>query len=93
MSLVASSAGSLVHRLFSTGWGFDWFYYTIIVRPLFWVARVNRSDVLDQPFELTTSTMRGFYRLLSLTQTGRLRSYVVGVAFGAIIAIAVLVFL
>ncbi len=74
------------------GWGFDWLYDRLFVRPYRAAAFADESDVVDRPF-MGMAWLAGYFnRLLSDTQTGRMRDYAVGVAIGAII-VAVLVLL
>ena len=91
---VAPGGGAL-HRFWLAGWGFDWLYDT--------AASSGPSSGWRGSTAATSST--GFYRvialarprrctvLLSRTQTGRVRWYAAGIAVGAVIVIAIVVFL
>ena len=79
-------------RFWHAGWGFDWLYDLIFVRPFYWVARVNRHDVVDDVYSGVAWLSRIFHRLLSYTQTGRLRWYAAGLAGGSVIIVAIAVF-
>ena len=81
-----------LQRLWYAGWGFDWFYNLLFVRPFYWVARVNRHDVVDNVYSGIAWLSRIFHRLLSYTQTGRLRWYAAGLAGGSVIIVAIAVF-
>ena len=85
--------GAKVHRLWFTGWGFDWVYDKCFVQPFIWVARTNKNDFIDSVYTGIAAVTQGAHVLLSLTQTGRLRWYAMGIAAGAVIVIAVVVFL
>ncbi|MCC7499646.1 MAG: NADH-quinone oxidoreductase subunit L, partial [Bryobacterales bacterium] len=37
----------MLHRYWFSGWGFDWLYDRVFVRPFLWAARINRSDFVD----------------------------------------------
>ena len=78
---------------FFAGWGFDWLYDHLFVRPLGWLARVNKNDVVDQPFRGLAGAANAANVLLARTQTGRLRWYAAAVALGAVVVIIVAVFL
>lgn len=80
-------------RLWFIGWGFDWLYDRLLVRPYDWLARVNRRDVVDAVYGAIAYITLGLYLLFSRTQTGKLRQYAAGIALGAIITIAVVIFL
>jgi NADH-quinone oxidoreductase subunit L len=92
-NLALSPGGAAMHRFWLAGWGFDRIYDVLFVRPLVWVARINRSDFLDLPFRgIARASVLG-HRAIALTQTGRVRWYAAGVACGAVILIALVVLL
>ena len=82
-----------VGGFFRSGWGFDRLYDTVFVKPLSWLARVNRNDALDIPFRGLAGAANGAHDVLSRMQSGRLRWYAAAVALGAILVLAVAVFL
>jgi NADH-quinone oxidoreductase subunit L len=82
-----------VGRFLLSGWGFDRLYDRILVRPLNWLARVNKNDALDFPFQGLARAVSGAHRILGKTQTGRLGWYAAAMALGAILVLAVAVFL
>jgi NADH-quinone oxidoreductase subunit L len=92
-SAVRSPVGAALHKLWFAGWGFDRLYDVLLVRPLVWLARVNRADFIDGFYRAIAAAADGLHLVLRLTQTGHVRWYAAGVAFGAIVAIAVLVLL
>jgi NADH-quinone oxidoreductase subunit L len=92
-SLVRTAWGTILHRFWFVGWGFDWLYDHAFVRPYVWVAQTNKRDVVDLFFEALAWLSRAFHRLLSMTQTGRVRWYATGIGIGAVIVIGVAVFL
>jgi len=92
-SLVQTSWGTVLHRLWFAGWGFDWLYGTLIVRPFVWLARINKGDVIDLIYQGIAWLSQALHYLLSLTQTGKVRWYAMGIAVGAVVTIAIVVFL
>jgi NADH-quinone oxidoreductase subunit L len=86
-----STAGSLLTRLWFSGWGFDWLYDRVFVRPFVWLARTGKDDVVDVPYLGLAWLAQALHRLLSRTQTGRVRAYAVGILVGAVIIIALVV--
>ncbi len=82
-TLSESRHGALVRRLWLAGWGFDWIYDTLIVRPFLWAAKVNRDDFIDLLSLGVIWASRGVNRSLTLTQNGKLRWYAAGIAMGA----------
>ncbi len=84
-----SSAGRAVHTFLFNGWGFDWLYDWVFVRPLRAVAFANRRDFIDAFFAGLAGAAACANKGLSATQTGKVRNYVAGVVLGAIIVAAI----
>ena len=82
-----------VHRFWEIGWGFDWLYDRVFVRPLVWFATVNVGDAVDRLYDGLAWTSRAAWRLLSGTQTGRIRWYAAGVTVGAIVITTLVILL
>jgi NADH-quinone oxidoreductase subunit L len=85
--------GRSCQKLWFAGWGFDWLYDRLIVRPFLRLAGMLRSDLLDLFFEGAAWYSGIFHRLLSATQTGGLRWYALWIAGGAVIIIGMVVFI
>jgi NADH-quinone oxidoreductase subunit L len=83
--------GAALHRFWFSGWGFDWLYDHLFVKPYTWLANINRQDIFDLIYTGIAGISRAFHRLFSRTQTGRLRWYAMGIVLGAIITIYVVV--
>jgi NADH-quinone oxidoreductase subunit L len=81
--------GDVLHRLTISGWGFDWLYERLFVRPYTWAARTNEGDVVDVFFTGLGRLSLTLHRLLSLTQNGRVRWYTLALAAGAAIFLLV----
>jgi NADH-quinone oxidoreductase subunit L len=79
-------------RFWSGGWGFDSLYSWLVERPYRWFARVDQTDVVDQPFRGLALAARGLGRALTRSETGRLRWYAMSIVAGAVIVIAVVLF-
>ena len=73
------------------GWGFDWLYDLIFVRPVKWFARVARNDLVDYVVAGIAWLNVAAWRTLSAGQTGRLRAYVAVAGFGIALVLAVVV--
>ncbi|MGH7931494.1 MAG: NADH-quinone oxidoreductase subunit L, partial [Candidatus Binatia bacterium] len=91
--LIATAAGNALQRYWFSGWGFDWLYDTLFVRPYVWAARANKSDIVEQIYRIITDAIRACYAALSATQTGQLRWYAKAIAAGAAVVVAIMVFL
>jgi NADH-quinone oxidoreductase subunit L len=92
-NLVHTTWGTRLHRFWFSGWGFDRVYDQAFVRPYQWLAQANKRDVVDVLFEGIAPPVEWLHRLLSLTQTGQVRWYAAGLGVGAVIVIALAVFL
>ena len=73
------------------GWGFDWVYERVFVRPVKWFARVARNDLVDYVVGGIAWLNVAAWRTLSAGQTGRLRAYVAVAGFGIVLVLAVVV--
>ncbi|MHC4941758.1 MAG: NADH-quinone oxidoreductase subunit L [Planctomycetota bacterium] len=91
--LFRTAIGATLNRFWLLGWGFDWLYDTLVVRPALWIARVLRRDLFDLLYTLISLIMASLYHLFAETVSGRLRLYAWGIAVGAVAAVAILVFL
>ncbi|MGE5365534.1 MAG: NADH-quinone oxidoreductase subunit L [Bacteroidota bacterium] len=87
-----NSVSERLNNFWLGGWGFDRLYDLLFVKPLIWLAQFNKNDHIDLIYSAIAWFSRLMNRLLSFTQTGRLRWYMMGVALGAIITITIVVF-
>jgi NADH-quinone oxidoreductase subunit L len=91
--LIKGFKESSLHDFWFNGWGFDWLYDKVFVIPVVWIAQINKQDFIDKIYAgIAWLTGLGNH-LLSLTQTGKLRWYAMGIVLGAIITITITVFL
>ena len=81
-ALAQSNAGGALKRFFFSGWGFDWLYDNIVVKPVMSLARINKGDIVDWIYRITVAITRGAHHVGSLTQSGRLRWYAANMAVG-----------
>jgi NADH-quinone oxidoreductase subunit L len=88
-----SPVGSVVHQFWFSGWGFDWLDNRFIVQPFVWLASKDKDDFIDLFYDGLARLNVAFYRWLSEVQNGLIRRYVLGVALGAVIVIALVVLL
>ncbi|MCF7805906.1 MAG: NADH-quinone oxidoreductase subunit L [Candidatus Marinimicrobia bacterium] len=82
-----------VRKFLFSGWKFDWLYDKVFIVPLMWFTRVNKSDFVDLLYQGIAMLSQGFNMLFRQTQTGKVRFYAAGIALGAVITIAIVVFL
>jgi NADH-quinone oxidoreductase subunit L len=81
----ANQTGRLLHAFWLSDWGLDWLYDRAFVRPVVWMATVNRRDAVDNAFSGIAWISRSAHYALSRTQTGSLRWYAAVVGAGAVI--------
>ena len=91
--LAGLAPGRMLHRFWFSGWGFDWLYDLLLVRPFVWFARSNKDDFTDLVYLGMIWLTGRFNNLLSLSQKGKVRFYAAGIAFGAVVVVAIAVFL
>jgi NADH-quinone oxidoreductase subunit L len=72
------------------GWGFDWLYTRLLIRPYVFLATLNRRDVLDRTVMSLARAAAGVSRLFSASENGQVRTYAAGVLVGAILLAALL---
>src|SRR5277367_5605034 len=82
-----------LQELWFAGWGFDWIYDRLLVRPFLWVTRQIGRDPADIPIRGLGEIAMFGNRALALTQTGRVRWYAAGLAMGTVAILAVAFFL
>jgi NADH-quinone oxidoreductase subunit L len=82
-----------LRRFLFAGWGFDAAYDLLLVKPWVWLARISRNDVVDYLFRWIAALTRLLHRLLSRTQGGLLRRYLLALALGAAAVLALVVLL
>jgi NADH-quinone oxidoreductase subunit L len=76
-----------------SGFGFDWLYNAVIVRPYIWMTRINKSDVMNWITKGNVYAFRSSNFLLSEIENGNLRWYVGGIAVGAMIFLGMVILL
>ena len=82
------SAGIMAIRNFLfRGWGFDQLYDAVLVKPFLFITRINKMDVFDRLYNGIAQVSLIFNRLLSGSQNGSLRWYIVGVLIGILFII------
>lgn len=92
-ALASSTAGAALHRFWFSDWGMDWLYERLFVVPLVWFARVDKGDFIDGFYTGVAWLNEFAWRVLRRTETGRLRWYAAGIAAGAVVFVAVVLFL
>lgn len=92
-TLAQSGPGRLLSAWWFVAWGFDWLYDLLFVKPYLLICRLLGRDPIDQSIYLAPRLVRGGNALLVRSQTGQVRWYAVSIAGGAVLVLAVLLFL
>lgn len=79
-----------IRNFLFSGWKFDQLYDALFVRPFVFMTRINRSDVFDRLYNAIARAVLESNRILSVSQNGLLRWYVVGVLVGVLFIITLL---
>ncbi len=88
-----AAAGRLASRFLFVGWGFDWLYDRVLIRPFLWLCRTAKDDFIDSCYDGIALLGRLCSLALSSTETGRVRWYAAGIIFGSVVLVAIAVFL
>ena len=75
----------MLHQFWFNGWGVDWLYQQLLVRPWLALARGNKRDLFDHAVTAIAALNRIAYISLAFTQTGRLRWYATSLALGLVL--------
>jgi NADH-quinone oxidoreductase subunit L len=86
--VLALPLAATLRRFWFSGWGMDWLYDTLFVKPFLWLARINRADIVDGIYTFIVAFTRSAHQLVIRSQTGSLRWYAISVAAGLVIVIS-----
>jgi NADH-quinone oxidoreductase subunit L len=78
-----------VQRFWYNGWGFDWLYDALVVRPFKALSSANKNDALDDAYTGLAMLSRGMHRILCISQTGRVRWYAASMGTGVAMLLAI----
>jgi NADH-quinone oxidoreductase subunit L len=73
---------SIINKFFEKGWGFDKLYDIFIVKPVVWLSVIDKDDFFDWWSIGLSRLALLLNRLLSFTQNGKLRWYLMSFAIG-----------
>jgi len=84
-----SPVARAVHRFFFEGWGFDWAYDWLIVKPFKAITYANYRDFIDSIYLGIAAVAGLISKGIAASQTGRVRNYAAGLILGAVIITAI----
>ena len=82
-------ARGFLQQLWLAGWGFDWLYDRLFVRPFQWLTRKSGRDVADVPIETLGDIALLGNQSLRLAQNGRVRWYATALVMGTVAILAI----
>jgi NADH-quinone oxidoreductase subunit L len=85
-------ARGFLQQLWLAGWGFDWLYDRLLVRPFQWLTRKSGSDLADAPIRALGDIALLANRTLRLAQNGRVRWYATALVMGTVAVLAIAFF-
>jgi NADH-quinone oxidoreductase subunit L len=85
-------AQGFLQQLWLAGWGFDWLYDRLFVRPFQWLTRKSGSDVADVPIKTLGDIALLSNQSLRLAQNGRVRWYATALVMGTVAILAIAFF-
>jgi NADH-quinone oxidoreductase subunit L len=85
--LANSTVGKSLGNFWLSGWGIDWLYDHLFVRPYYALANLLKSEPVDGIYGLIVALNQTFNHWLSAAQTGRMRWYLASMVAGLIILI------
>ena len=89
-AISATFSHSRLNRFFEKGWGFDKLYDTIFVRPIVWLSDIDKNDFFDL-WNIGLSRLALLLnRMLSTTQNGKMRWYILSFVIGIAIILTYL---
>ena len=85
--LAYSSLGKSLGEFWFSGWGIDWLYDRLFVKPYYGLANKLKSEPVDALYGLIVTINQTFNQWLSSAQSGRMRWYIASMVAGLILVI------
>jgi NADH-quinone oxidoreductase subunit L len=89
-ALTETFSKSLLNKFFYHGWEFDRIYDILFVRPVVWLSEIDKNDFIDLFNKGIARIVLIVNDFLSTTQNGKLRWYIMALAFGIVFILTVL---
>jgi NADH-quinone oxidoreductase subunit L len=85
--LANSALGKSLGQFWLRGWGIDWLYDHLFVKPYYGLANMLREEPVDAIYGLIVALNQKFNHWLSVAQSGRMRWYLASMVAGLILVI------
>lgn len=82
-----------LYNFFRNGWGFDQLYDNLLVKPIVWLAKVDQRDFIDKFYLGLGKLNFEFNKIARRSQNGSIRWYAIGIVFGALLTLTLILFL
>jgi NADH-quinone oxidoreductase subunit L len=82
---------SRLNIFFEKGWGFDKLYDVLFVKPVVWLSEIDKDDIFDWLNIGVSRLALLTNRLLSITQNGKLRWYLMSFTIGIALILTYLI--
>ena len=87
--MVNSAIGKIMRQFWLSGWGIDWLYERLFVRPYYAFASLLKAEPVDAVYGLVVTFNEALNGWLSQSQTGRMRWYITSMVAGLVVLVAV----
>ncbi|MEY4475259.1 MAG: NADH-quinone oxidoreductase subunit [Pseudomonadota bacterium] len=91
-SIAQSAPGRFFTVWWFHAWGFDWLYHNVFIRPYLWIAGLLQRDPLNALMNTPVWIVRLGNRGLTFSENGQVRWYVASMGLGAVVVLALLLF-
>ncbi len=89
-ALAGSFNKSRISNFFYSGWGFDRVYDIVFVKPVVWLADIDKNDFIDLFSKGIAMVTIFFNKALSLMQNGKVRWAVMALAIGIVFILTIM---
>jgi NADH-quinone oxidoreductase subunit L len=90
-SLAVRFRKSNINSFFLSGWRFDKVYDTLFVKPTVWLSEIDKKDFVDLIYTSIAKVTEYFNLLVSKTQNGKLRWYVLFLTIGVAVILTIMI--
>ena len=81
---------SRLNHFFESGFGFDKVYNAVIIKPIVWLAEIDKNDIFDQlNISISKLALLG-NRFMSIAQNGKLRWYLLSFVIGIVLILTLM---
>jgi len=90
-SIANHKLGKTLKDLWFAGWGFDWLYERLFIRPYLVVTNLLRPDYFNAAIGVIPISVRWLHKQLVFSVNGNIRWYATSIAVGLILMLALLI--